>query len=182
MQFLCSQAHILAVRLLETRLSTLLSLRLMLRPTVSRPVCLGIKHPSGAYDHIFSTVDSYGLVLCGAPSLTRRRVCLFYMLLALSSAVFPCSESLRTRDHILLSQIWDFPFRRLLRLTGLRWRYSTPPPQESLILLNWTLPYNHFSRTTQKTQPPYCWEGVFRATLHSNGYSLPREYVYRVVA
>jgi hypothetical protein len=38
------------------------------------------------------------------------------------------SESLGTWDHILLSQIWDFPFRRLLRLAGSRWRYSTPPP------------------------------------------------------
>jgi hypothetical protein len=28
----------------------------------------------------------------------------------------------------LLSQIGDFPFRRLLQLAGLRWRYSTPPP------------------------------------------------------
>jgi hypothetical protein len=33
-----------------------------------------------------------------------------------------------TRDHILLSQIRDFPLRRLQRLAGLRWRYSTPPP------------------------------------------------------
>jgi hypothetical protein len=31
---------------------TALSLSLMLRPTVSLPVCLGIKHPSGAYDQI----------------------------------------------------------------------------------------------------------------------------------
>jgi hypothetical protein len=34
----------------------LLSLGLILWPTVSRPVCLGIKHPSEAYDQIFITV------------------------------------------------------------------------------------------------------------------------------
>jgi hypothetical protein len=57
----------------------------------------------------------------------ERMVCLLYMLLVLASVVFLGSESLGTRDHILLSQIWDFPFRRLLRLAGSRWRYLTPP-------------------------------------------------------
>jgi hypothetical protein len=65
---------------------------------------------------------------CGAPSITRGRVGFLYMMLALASAVVLGSESLETWDHILLSQIRDFPFRRLLRLAGSRWRYSTPPP------------------------------------------------------
>jgi hypothetical protein len=30
--------------------------------------------------------------------------------------------------HILLPHVRHFPIRRLLRLAGLRWRYSTPPP------------------------------------------------------
>jgi hypothetical protein len=45
-----------------------------------------------------------------------------------SRAVIFRSECLGTLDHILLSEIRDFPFLRLLRLAGLRWRYSTPPP------------------------------------------------------
>jgi hypothetical protein len=153
-QFLCSQAHILAGWRFKTQL-TLLSLSLMLRPTVSRPVYLGIKHPSGTYDQIFITVGKLRVCWCGALSLTRGRVCLLRLLLALASAVILGSEPLGTRDHILLSQIWDFPFRRLLRLAGSRWRYSTPPPHGyQLTLLNWTLIYNHFARTEEKTPFP----------------------------
>jgi hypothetical protein len=99
-----------------------LSLSLMLRPTVSRPVYLGIKHPSGAYDQIFITLRQLRSCSCGALSLTRGRVCRLQLLLALTSAVILGSGSCGTRDHILLSQIPDFPFGRLLRLAGLRWR------------------------------------------------------------
>jgi hypothetical protein len=100
------------------------SLSLMLRPTAIRPVCLGIKHPSEAYDQIFITVKQLQVCWCGALSLTRRWVCLLQMLLALASAVILGSQSRGTRDHILLSQIRDFPFCRLLRLARSRWRYS----------------------------------------------------------
>jgi hypothetical protein len=73
---------------------------------------------------------------------------------AICSVITQWSESRRTRNHTLLSQLrlpqpggpgsciyipqeqggpvipsgTGFPLRRLLRLAGLRWRYSNPPP------------------------------------------------------
>jgi hypothetical protein len=48
--------------------------KVMLRPSVSRPICLGVKHPSGAYDQIFITFRQLQVCWCGAISLTRERV------------------------------------------------------------------------------------------------------------
>jgi hypothetical protein len=93
-------------------------LSLTLRPTVSHPVCLGIKHTSGAYDKIFITVIQLRVCRYGALSLTTGRVCRLQMLLVLASAAILESKSRGIRDHILVSQIRDFPFRRLLRLAG----------------------------------------------------------------
>jgi hypothetical protein len=85
-----------------------------------------------------------------APSLTRGCVCNLLLLLGLTLFVLSCTGL----DHILLSQFLrvpqpggpspriyipqeqggpvippgtGFPFRRLLRLAGLRWRYLNPP-------------------------------------------------------
>jgi hypothetical protein len=66
----------------------------------------------------------------GALFNKRTGVCRLQLLLALANAVVLRSESRGTRDHIFLSQIQDFPLRRLLRLAGIRWGYLTPSPHE----------------------------------------------------
>jgi hypothetical protein len=124
-----------------------LSLSLILRPTVSRPVCLGIKHPPWACDQIFITVRQLLVCWCGALSLTRGRICHLQLQLILAGAVIFGSDSRGTRDDILPFQIRDFPFRRLLRLAGLRWRYSTPLLTGRWLLLGWCPRYNPSART-----------------------------------
>jgi hypothetical protein len=82
-----------------------------LRPTVSRPVCLGVRRPSGTRDQFYFLVEiSFRqLRVCYfvEPSLTRGRVCnlLVKLLLGLARAVTLGSKSRRTQDHILLSHL-----------------------------------------------------------------------------
>jgi hypothetical protein len=91
-----------------------LSLSLMLRPTVSRPVCLGVKHPFGAYDQIFITcVTVTDLFLWGAPSDERSG-------LSIVCAAGPCQRNLpRVRVP------WDL--RPYFTVSHLRLPFSSPP-------------------------------------------------------
>jgi hypothetical protein len=132
------------------------TLRLTVSQSVSKSWC---RATSGAYVQIFfpfgirNTSDSYVRHSVGRP-LWREDGSVFctcrWPLPAQSfSVVVP-----RDLRPILLSQIWDFPFRRLLRLAGSRWRYSTPPPHgKNPPLLN-SPRYIGPARTAQKTLRP----------------------------
>jgi hypothetical protein len=82
-----------------------------LRPTVSRPVCLGVRRPSGTRDQFLFLLEIFFRQLCVCyfvlPSLTRWRVCnlLIQLFLGLARAVTLGSKSHRTHGHILLSHL-----------------------------------------------------------------------------
>jgi hypothetical protein len=122
-----------------------IKVKVTLRLTVNQSVSLGSEPHLGIMTKYLLLFNSYRLVFVG-------RVCLLYMLLTLSSAVFLGSESLGTRDHILLSPIWDFPFVASYDSqghgAGIRPRLHTGPDwQDGLNFLR----YNPDVRTRKKT-------------------------------
>jgi hypothetical protein len=124
--------------------------------------------PSGAHDQIFITVWQLWSCFCGTTSLAWGRVSFLYMLLALASVVFLGSKSLVTRDHILLPQVWDFSFHCLLRTSGSRWRYSTPPPHECELNCWCYSSYTASARNTQrKSSSIVTWGRLHREQVSS---------------
>jgi hypothetical protein len=86
----------------------LVKVKVMLRPTVSRPVCLGIEHTFGAQKQICISQTVSGLFMWGA--LFEERTGLSFTTAAgLASEVILGSESSGTHDRILLSEIRDSP-------------------------------------------------------------------------
>jgi hypothetical protein len=129
------------------------------RRSVGQSVLVPGTHLGPATNFSFTlkcSLDNYPVCYFVASSLTRGRVCNL-LLLVLANAVPLWFESRGTQNYILLPQFLrlpqpggsspriyipqeqggpvilpgtGFPFRRLLRLAGLRWRYSNPPPHE----------------------------------------------------
>jgi hypothetical protein len=82
-QFLPIVGHVASVKH-----NSQVKVKVMLRPTVIRPVCLGTKHPFGAYDQIFTTcVTVTVLFLWGALSDERSG-------LSFVCAAGPCQRNL----------------------------------------------------------------------------------------
>jgi hypothetical protein len=69
----------------------------MLRPTVSRLVCLGVRPNLGTKTTVLLLSDSCGFVDVGHP------LCRLQLQLAIASAVILRSQCRETHDHILLS-------------------------------------------------------------------------------
>jgi hypothetical protein len=118
----------------STKATQIVNVEVILRPTVSRPFCPGIRPPSVTRDQFFFQFHGKyfqmfaGFFLWGA--------------LPTSAVTLEVQVPQDSRPCLTASLETKSPFCRLLCLAGLRWRYSPPP----------TPPYNVLARTSWKVR------------------------------
>jgi hypothetical protein len=90
----------------------LVAVEVRLRPTFSRPVCPGVRRPSGTRDQFFFLLEIFCRQLRDcyfvAPSLTRGRVCNLQYNCSWALPAFSVtlgSKSRRTHGHTLVSHL-----------------------------------------------------------------------------
>jgi hypothetical protein len=75
----CIQCGIIGYDGVQSGILVPVKIEVTLRPTVSRPVCLGVRRPSGTRDQFYFLLEIFlrQLRVCNfvTPSLTRGRVC-----------------------------------------------------------------------------------------------------------
>jgi hypothetical protein len=104
----------------------------ILRPTVSRPVRLGIRPPFGAHDQIYLSLlfffDWQLIILFSmASSLTRKWVCSLKCLHSLVRSLTTSNHTLPSHPRLCSLSVASYDAQ------GLRWKHSNPPPHRDTI-------------------------------------------------